>query len=161
MPKYFMIDENGFRHNVGMVIANAQGQVFWGRRAGNPTAWQFPQGGINEGETEQDAMYRELGEELGLAPDDVQILDQTQEWLYYTLPVQYQRVAQKPLCIGQKQKWFLLRLISADDQIKLDYCDPPEFDQWRWVEYWYPVSEVVAFKQAVYQKVLEQFSARR
>jgi putative (di)nucleoside polyphosphate hydrolase len=152
-----VIDENGFRLNVGIIIVSSQGKSFWGRRRGNPTAWQFPQGGISPGESEQEAMYRELDEELGLAHKDVQILCRTDEWLFYELPSRYQRLDQQPLCIGQKQKWFLLQLISSDCRINLDHSDPPEFDQWRWVDYWYPLNEVIEFKREVYRKVLEQF----
>jgi putative (di)nucleoside polyphosphate hydrolase len=154
-----MIDQDGFRLNVGMVLVNARKQVFWGQRTGNPSAWQFPQGGLHQGEDEQTAMYRELIEELGLFPEDIEILSKTDEWLYYSLPERYQRTSQKPLCIGQKQKWFLLRLLSDDQKIKLDYSKPAEFEQWRWVDYWLPIHEVIAFKREVYHQVLHQFAA--
>jgi putative (di)nucleoside polyphosphate hydrolase len=149
-----VIDENGFRLNVGMILMNAQGQIFWGQRAGNPTAWQFPQGGINPGETESQAMHRELFEELGLYPEDVKIISKTENWLYYLLP---ERLSQKLLCVGQKQKWFLLKLLSDDSHVKLDLHPPPEFAQWRWVDYWLPLSAVIAFKREIYRQVLEQF----
>lgn len=152
-----MLDENGFRFNVGMILINAQGQSLWARRAEHTAIWQFPQGGINEGETAEEAVYRELEEELGLLSKDVQILDQTQGWIFYTLPTRYQRPWQKPTCIGQRQKWFLLRLISDEHAIKLDYSDPPEFDQWRWVDYWYPLTQVIEFKREAYRKALTQF----
>ena len=152
-----MIDENGFRLNVGLVIVSAQNMILWGRRIGNPSAWQFPQGGIDAGENEEEAMYRELNEELGLSVQDVQILGKTSEWLFYKLPSRYQRTGQLPLCIGQKQKWFLLRLISDDSHVKLDSSASPEFDQWRWVDYWFPLTDVIEFKREVYRQVLEQF----
>lgn len=153
-----MIDEKGFRSNVGIVLINEAGKVLLCRRANNPAAWQFPQGGINPKETERDAMYRELNEELGLNPSDVKILDETQDWLYYNLPDRYQRRTQQPLCIGQKQKWFLLKLLSVESQMNLNSCDPPEFDQWQWVDFWYPLEAVIDFKREVYRQVLEQFS---
>lgn len=153
-----MIDENGFRLNVGIVIVNAQGKSFWGRRTGNPSAWQFPQGGMMPMETEHEAMYRELNEELGLSPSDVQILGVTKDWLFYELPVRYQRLGRKPLCIGQKQKWFLLRLISEDNRINLNNTSPPEFDQWCWVDYCYPLKHIVEFKREVYRQMLAQFA---
>jgi putative (di)nucleoside polyphosphate hydrolase len=155
-----VIDEQGFRLNVGLVIANRRGKIFWGRRSHSANAWQFPQGGIQSGETEQEAMYRELNEEVGLGADDVLVLDQTHEWLYYQLPSQYQKTSQKPFCIGQKQKWFLLRLIRDDNCIDLNKDKIPEFDQWCWVDYWQPLTEVVDFKKEVYRKVLEQFENR-
>lgn len=156
--KNIVIDNNGFRLNVGMVLINSRGQSFWGRRANHPGAWQFPQGGINAGETEQQAMYRELAEELGLSAEDVQILGRTQEWLFYELPTPYQRAGHQPLCIGQKQKWFLLRLCSSDSRIQLECSEPPEFDRWCWVDFWYPLSAVIEFKREVYREVLKQFA---
>ncbi len=152
-----MIDQNGFRLNVGLVIVNSQNSILWGRRIGNPSAWQFPQGGIDAGENEEEAMYRELNEELGLSAQDVQVLGKTDEWLFYKLPICYQRTERMPLCIGQKQKWFLLRLVSDDSRIKLDSSASPEFDQWRWVDYWLPLTVVIEFKREVYRQVLEQF----
>ncbi|MBS0352232.1 MAG: RNA pyrophosphohydrolase [Proteobacteria bacterium] len=152
-----MLDKQGFRLNVGLVIANDQDKIFWGRRNHSSNAWQFPQGGIQSGETEQEAMYRELKEEVGLEAKDVMLLDQTHEWLYYRLPLQYQKTSQKPYCIGQKQKWFLLRLISEETCIDLNQEKIPEFDRWCWVNYWHPLTEVIDFKKEVYQKVLEQF----
>lgn len=153
-----IIDKDGFRHNVGIIVCNDQGQLLWARRRGNPNAWQFPQGGINQGETPELAMWRELREELGLMPADVELLAQTRDWLTYNLPKRFQRRNQKPLCIGQKQKWFLLRLTAAESKVNLAQCEQPEFDQWGWVEYWYPVDEVIDFKRDVYQQVLKEFS---
>lgn len=153
-----MIDENGFRLNVGMVLINSDNKVLLGRRTRSASAWQFPQGGIHRGETEQQAMFRELHEELGLTDKDVQIISETREWLYYNLPDCYQRRTQ-PLCIGQKQKWFLLKLLSKDNCIELNICDRPEFDQWRWVDFWFPLEAVIDFKREVYRQVLDQFAS--
>lgn len=152
-----MIDENGFRLNVGIVIVNCQGECWWGRRAGNPSAWQFPQGGIDDGESEQQAMYRELYEELGLQPADVSIIGKTHEWLYYIIPPQFQRSVKTHPCLGQKQKWFLLQLLCEDSRVKLDACLPAEFDYWKWVDYWYPLTTVVSFKRNTYSQVLKEF----
>ena len=80
-----MIDADGFRANVGIILANTQGQVLWAKRIGH-NAWQFPQGGIDRGETPMDAMYRELWEEVGLHPRHVDLLAVTQDWLRYRLP---------------------------------------------------------------------------
>jgi len=148
-----MIDSEGFRANVGIVVSNKKGQVLWARRQGQ-NAWQFPQGGIDEGETAEQAMYRELYEEVGLKQEDVKLLKQTQDWLRYKLPTRYLRHGSKPLCIGQKQKWFLLELIGDEQQIRFDQGTHPEFDHWRWVSYWYPVRNVIDFKHDVYQKAL-------
>ncbi len=152
-----VIDEQGYRLNVGIVVVNQHGELLWGRRVGNPNAWQFPQGGISSDETPREAMYRELTEELGLNPEDVEYLGETKKWLSYRLPKQFRRYNSKRLCVGQKQKWFLLRLLVSDSHINLDKSGTPEFDHWRWVDYWYPLNHVIDFKQTVYQKMLKEF----
>lgn len=152
-----VIDERGYRLSVGIVVVNGDGKLLWAQRIGNPNAWQFPQGGLLLSETPREAMYRELAEELGLSPQDVECLGETKKWLSYRLPKQFQRHHTKPLCVGQKQKWFLLRLSVSDNQIQLDKSDSPEFDCWRWVDYWYPIKQVIKFKKAVYREVLKEF----
>lgn len=154
-----MIDADGFRANVGIVLVNKEGRLFWAKRIGQKNAWQFPQGGINEDETAETALYRELTEEIGLNQDDVEILGYTKEWLRYLLPKRYIRYHSKPLCIGQKQKWFLLRLLVDDSNLKLDRSHNPEFDLYRWVNYWHPLKDVVSFKRPVYKKVLQEFKS--
>ena len=150
-----MVDAEGFRPNVGIVLANTAGRVLWAKRIGMD-AWQFPQGGLNPGENPEQALYRELHEELGLARTDVEVLGATREWLRYTLPQRYVRKGRIPLCIGQKQKWFALRLTADESAVRFDRGDPPEFEQWRWVDYWHPVREVIAFKRAVYEAALHE-----
>lgn len=152
-----MIDADGFRPNVGIVLSNAAGQLLWAKRIGQQS-WQFPQGGIQRGEHPQQALFRELYEELGLREADVQLLGITSGWLRYRLPEQYLRRSRDRVCIGQKQKWFALRLKASDEAVKLDASDKPEFDGWRWVEYWRPVDEVVAFKREVYQAALRELA---
>ena len=152
-----MIDEDGFRPNVGIILANPVGQVPWARRVGQE-AWQFPQGGIAEHETPEEALYRELHEEVGLKPEDVRLVGSTQGWLRYRLPKRFLRYRSKPLCIGQKQKWFLLMLTGSDSRVTFQYGDPPEFDDWRWVSYWYPLNQVVSFKREVYRKALKELA---
>ena len=154
-----MIDADGFRANVGLVLTNHLGQVLWARRIGQ-NAWQFPQGGINEGESPREAMFRELKEELGLEPDDVSELAQTQGWLRYRIPPKLRRKNSHPTCIGQKQKWFLLQIkdASTEARIHFDDTDHPEFQEWSWVSYWYPVSQVVLFKRDVYRKALKELA---
>lgn len=152
-----MIDQDGFRANVGIVVTNGKGQVLLARRFGSRDAWQFPQGGIADHETPIEAMYRELQEELGMTKSDVKILAETKEWARYRLPARFQRHDETQRCVGQKQKWFLLQLVSDDNAVKLDCSEHPEFDAWRWVSYWYPVNQVIFFKRAVYRKVLKEF----
>ncbi len=150
-----MIDGKGFRLNVGIVLCNDAGHVFWARRAGM-RSWQFPQGGIKPRENPEAAMFRELYEETGLGRDDVEVIGRTRDWLHYRLPKRYIRRHSLPLCIGQKQLWFLLRLRASEDRIRLDRSAKPEFDAWRWVEYWHPIREVVYFKREVYRRALTE-----
>ncbi len=150
-----MIDSDGYRSNVGIILSNREGRLLWARRIGQ-NAWQFPQGGVHRSESLEDALYRELEEEVGLGKQHVQLLARTGDWLKYRLPEKLIRYDSTPVCIGQKQIWFLLRLKVADDYVNLRSTDRPEFDSWRWVEYWHPLSEVVAFKYDVYKKVLQE-----
>lgn len=152
-----MIDRNGYRLNVGMILANHQGDLFWGRRVGRQDAWQFPQGGILRNETPEDAMYRELAEELGLQPNDVNLIAVSKQWLSYRLPAHLLRHHSKPLCIGQRQKWFLLELVGSEGNIRFDTTGAPEFTGWRWVDYWHPLTQVIEFKRHVYKKALKEF----
>jgi len=154
-----VIDSDGFRPNVGIILSNDAGQVMWARRI-NQDAWQFPQGGINPRETPEEALFRELNEEVGLEPEDVKILACTRGWLRYRLPQRLVRTHSQPLCIGQKQKWFLLRLTGAEDRVRMDVTGKPEFDGWRWVSYWYPLNQVVTFKREVYRRALKELAPR-
>ena len=188
-----MVDADGFRPNVGIVLVNGSGSenhnnlggsgslvssltesetgesslnlkadshpqnagcVLWARRVGGHDAWQFPQGGINDNESAQDALYRELYEEVGLQPKDVKILTRTKGWLRYRLPRKLRRHNSTPGFVGQKQKWFLLELVGDTGDIKFDCGHKPEFDGWRWVSYWYPITKVVDFKREVYRRAL-------
>ena len=152
-----VIDEQGYRLNVGIVVINDERQVLWARRSNNANAWQFPQGGIKADETPVDAMYRELYEELGLSPEMVEIQLELPDWHIYDLPKKFQRQYQKPLCIGQKQRWFLLRLVGSDTDVNLNVSASPEFTCWEWVDYWHPLNNVIDFKKDVYQNVLLSF----
>ncbi len=150
-----MIDKDGYRSNVGIVLLNHNNQIFWGRRKGE-SAWQFPQGGIGNDEQTEDAMFRELNEELGLFPEHVEIVGRTREWLYYDVPAIYNR-NKRGSYRGQKQIWFLLRFVGKDHHINLKYHKHHEFDAWFWMnDYWAPVDQVVNFKQDVYRKALTE-----
>lgn len=152
-----MIDAEGFRANVGIVLAHADGRLLWAKRIGQD-AWQFPQGGIKQGESPQLALYRELEEELGLKPHHVECLGVTRDWLRYRLPSRLVRRGRHPVCIGQKQKWFALRLLADESLLRFDASPHPEFDGWRWIEYWKPIGEVVAFKREVYRLALQELA---
>lgn len=140
---------------MGIILGSAAGQLLWAKRVGQE-AWQFPQGGIDRGETPEQAMYRELNEELGLQPEHVQLLGVTGDWLRYRLPQRYIRHRQGRICVGQKQKWFALRLLAAESLLRFDIAQKAEFDGWRWVDYWHPLAEVVDFKREVYRGALTQ-----
>ncbi len=152
-----MVDSDGFRPNVGIILSNRDGHLLWARRLGQD-AWQFPQGGIQRGETPRQALFRELAEEVGLGPHQVEVMGCTRGWLRYRLPPRFMRRNCRPLCRGQKQVWFLLRLLGDDSAVRLDSCDHPEFDQWRWVDYWYPLEQVVFFKRRVYERALSELA---
>jgi len=153
-----VIDDEGYRANVGIILSNCDGEVFWGKRIGQ-SSWQFPQGGIDEGETPLEAMYRELQEETGLLAEHVEVIGSTQDWLRYRLPNKMIRRGKNgKVCIGQKQRWFLLRLVCDDSSVDLSACDVPEFDGWRWVNYWLPAKEVVYFKRRVYERALQELA---
>jgi len=152
------IDSEGFRANVGIILANSENKLLLGGRVG-AKGWQFPQGGMLEGEEPVEAMFRELREEVGLVESDVEVLGVTNDWLRYRLPDKFIRRNSKPLCIGQKQRWFMLRLISGVGAVRFDCCDKPEFDRVRWVDYWRPVNEVIYFKRRVYAHALHELGA--
>lgn len=148
-----MIDRDGFRRNVGIVLCNDARRVFVGRRVGRG-GWQFPQGGMDPGESPEQALYRELEEEVGITAAQVEVLGRTRKWLRYRLPTRYRRPDQHPLCLGQKQIWFLLRLATGEDALDVAAGQDPEFDDWRWVAYWQPPEEVIFFKRKVYKRAL-------
>ena len=149
------IDDEGFRANVGIILVDGAGKLLLGGRVSNK-GWQFPQGGILVGEDPGDAMYRELHEEVGLTRDDVSLLGSTSDWIRYRLPDKYIRRHSKPLCIGQKQRWYMLQLLAESDRLRFDLGEQAEFDRVRWVDYWRPVNEVIYFKRRVYARALHE-----
>jgi putative (di)nucleoside polyphosphate hydrolase len=150
------IDEDGYRANVGIVLMRDDGRVFLGGRTGG-RGWQFPQGGIRPEEPFEAALYRELEEEIGLAAADVDFVGETHGWMRYRLPRQYVRRSGIQRCIGQKQRWALLRFRGSEDRLRFDATDePPEFDRFRWAEFWDPVREVIFFKREVYRRALHE-----
>lgn len=152
-----MLDREGYRPNVGIVLVNQQDEVFWGKRI-REHSWQFPQGGIKKGETPEQAMFRELHEEVGLRPEHVHIIGRTRDWLRYEVPKQWVRREWRGTYKGQKQIWFLLRLVGRDTDISLRASEHPEFDAWRWSSYWVPLESVIEFKRSVYERALNELS---
>ena len=133
-----MIDRDGYRPNVAIVLCNAKNEVFWGKRI-KEHSWQFPQGGIKSGESPEDAMFRELEEETGLLREHVRILGRTKNWLHYSVPNHWVKREWRGTYKGQKQIWYLLKLTGRDCDIKLRASSHPEFDAWRWHDYWVPL----------------------
>lgn len=152
-----MLDREGFRPNVGIVLLNQRNQVFWGKRI-RTHSWQFPQGGIKYGESPEQAMFRELHEEVGLFPEHVRILARTRDWLRYEVPEHFIRRDARGHYRGQKQIWFLLQLTGRDSDMNLRASTHPEFDAWRWHDYWVPLEVVIEFKRDVYQMALTELA---
>jgi len=152
-----MLDKDGYRPNVGIILLNERSEVFWGKRV-KQHSWQFPQGGIKFGEAPEQAMYRELYEEVGLQTEHVRILARTREWLRYEVPEQWIRRELRGNYRGQKQIWYLLRLVGRDCDVCLRRSDKPEFDAWRWHDYWVPLDAVIEFKREVYERALQELS---
>ncbi|MEQ1602689.1 MAG: RNA pyrophosphohydrolase [Methylophilaceae bacterium] len=153
-----MLDRDGYRPNVGIILCNSHNQVFWGKRI-REHSWQFPQGGIDQGESPEQAMYRELMEEVGLRPEHVRILGRTRDWLRYDVPNHWVKREYRGCYRGQKQIWYLLRMVGRDTDISLRATSHPEFDAWRWSEYWVPLENVIEFKREVYRKALNELSS--
>jgi putative (di)nucleoside polyphosphate hydrolase len=152
-----MLDKDGYRPNVGIILVNRSNEVFWGKRI-REHSWQFPQGGINRGESPEQAMFRELHEEVGLLPEHVRILGRTKDWLRYDVPRDWVRSDWRGHYRGQKQIWYLLRLVGRDSDVCLRATEQPEFDAWRWHDYWVPLDAVIEFKRAVYEAALNELS---
>jgi len=152
-----MLDREGYRPNVGIILTNHRNEVFWGKRI-RQHSWQFPQGGIKKGESPESAMFRELYEEVGLLPEHVRVLGRTRDWLRYDVPGEWVRREWRGTYKGQKQIWFLLRLVGKDTNVCLRTTNKPEFDAWRWSTYWVPLDSVIEFKRQVYEMALTELS---
>ncbi|WP_211444911.1 RNA pyrophosphohydrolase [Collimonas humicola] len=152
-----MLDREGFRPNVGIILLNTQNEVWWGKRV-REHSWQFPQGGIKYGETPEQAMFRELEEEIGLKAEHVKIIGRTRDWLRYEVPDHFIKRDVRGHYRGQKQIWFLLRMTGRDCDVNLRLTEHPEFDAWRWHDYWVPLDVVIEFKRDVYQRALQELS---
>ena len=143
----------GYRKNVAVIVRDpSNGKLLFCRRCESDN-WQFPQGGIDNGEDVMEAMYRELYEEVGLDKDDINIVAISKEWITYDIPTSI-RIKFK----GQIQKWYFVDLVSPKEKIDLNQDPKPEFDKYEWVTYWYPLGKIIDFKKEAYRKVLIEFA---
>lgn len=152
-----MVDREGYRPNIGIVLVNGRNEVLLGQRV-RDHQWQLPQGGIDHGETPLQAMYRELHEEIGLLPEHVKVMGRTRNWLRYDVPERFLRHENGGNFRGQKQIWFLLRLMGQDCDICLHTTSHAEFDGWGWERYWAPLDYVIDFKRDVYRMALRELA---
>ena len=152
-----MLDDKGYRPNVGILLINDQKKVFWAKRRGQ-ASWQFPQGGLDPGESLEQCLFREVYEEIGLRSEHIAILGKTKSWLYYDVPNEFIRPSERGIYRGQKQIWFLLHMLGKDDDIRLTEHLKPEFDDWCWRDYWVPLDHVIDFKREVYQSALTELA---
>lgn len=148
------MEQKEYRPNVAVIIVNLSGKVLWCQRKQHD-GWQFPQGGIDKGETPVEAALRETKEEVGLDEHDIEIVYESQQWFKYKVPKEKRTgYFTKKIFFGQKQKWFLARLLSDENKIDLNAYRPIEFDKWVWANYWHPINAVVSFKKETYRQAL-------
>ena len=143
--------KTGYRLNVAMIVLNKDNKVLFCKRR-NTENWQFPQGGVDENENIESAMFRELNEEVGLEKDNVAIKAVSQNLIYYDIPKNIRSRVLGGKFKGQAQKYFLLKLISGDVDLNIE--NTPEFDKYSWVSFWYPLYQVVDFKKEAYRSAL-------
>ena len=148
-------NNEGYRPNVAMVVINSMNKVLICRRK-NTRTWQFPQGGIDNGEDIKKAMYRELSEEVGLGKDDVNLVGESEGTITYDIPKTIRSKVLGGKFKGQEQKWFLLKLKKDNNEIKLDNEAFPEFDEYEWVSFWQPLNRIVDFKREAYREALSE-----
>lgn len=148
-------DRKGYRPNVAMIVINNDNKVLICRRR-NTQTWQFPQGGIDPNENIQEAMYRELHEEVGLSKEDVNIIGKSKKTITYDIPITLRSKVLGGKFKGQDQKWFLLKTIKDDIKINLNNEMIPEFEEFEWVSYWRPLDRIIDFKKEAYRQALTE-----
>jgi putative (di)nucleoside polyphosphate hydrolase len=151
--------ESAYRRSAGVVLFSRQGQVWLGRRAGQQAdhLWQFPQGGIDPGESDEFAALRELREETGIAPDKLRVLGYIKQPLFYDFPESYRNNPRTKNWRGQRQSWFAYRFIGDASDVNLAHQSPPEFSDWRWGDLSSAPGLIVPFKRKVYERLVSEF----
>ena len=150
-----MNEESNYRLNVGLIIVNNYGKVLICKRK-NSNQWQFPQGGIDEGESPMEAAKREIFEEVGIKPSKIKVLGKIKDWVKYEIPKELAKKSfKKKGIVGQKQKWFIFKIKS---EACITFVNDPdnEFDDFAWVSYWRPIALIISFKKEVYRNVLAE-----
>ena len=150
-----MNEESNYRLNVGLIIVNTYGKVLICKRK-NSNQWQFPQGGIDEGESPIEAAKREIFEEVGIKPSKIKVLGKIKDWVKYEIPKELSKKSfKKKGIVGQKQKWFIFKIKS---EACITFVNDPdnEFDDFAWVSYWRPIALIISFKKEVYRNVLAE-----
>lgn len=156
-----MQNKNDYRRNVGVAIFNTKGQVWLGKRFGEdgPHCWQFPQGGMDEGEKPKAAAERELYEETGLRAETMDYLGRIKGWTYYEFPPELRaQKRQKFNHVGQRQKWFAFRYYGDGTDVDLKSHGVQEFSEWRWADLDSIADTIVPFKRAVYERLIIEFA---
>jgi putative (di)nucleoside polyphosphate hydrolase len=148
-----------YRKNVGAIILNKNKEIFVGKRFGTQVkvSWQMPQGGIGENETEEDALFREMEEEIGILQNNFSILGKTQDHHYYTIPKKMRKSAWNNIYVGQRQRWFLLEFKGKDEDFNIN-TEFPEFAEWKWLSAEDVIENAISFKREIYLKVLIEFN---
>jgi len=144
-----------YRPCVGIMLINADRQIFTAERIDTPGAWQMPQGGIDEGESPLEAAQRELEEETSIPPHGVTLLKQSKNWLTYDLPEHLVGTVWRGRYRGQKQQWFLMQLDINAEAIDLK-TEHQEFSHWKWSSRQELINDIVSFKKDLYEKVVTE-----
>jgi putative (di)nucleoside polyphosphate hydrolase len=146
-----------YRSGVGIMLINKDKQIFVGKRIDNNSdAWQMPQGGLDAGESEDEAMFRELKEETGISDSKIKILQRSQGHFYYNLPYKLQKKFWGGKYLGQKQRWYLAEFFGEESDVNIQ-TEKPEFSHWKWISQDQIISAIVGFKRKLYEDVIKEF----
>lgn len=157
-PNSIEMPDHLYRNGIGIILINSNKKIFVGKRIDNQSdAWQMPQGGIDVGEDEDLAMYRELLEETGIKSENVKLIKKSNRYFYYNLPYKLQKKFWGGKYLGQKQRWYLVRFVGTDQDVNISSHEP-EFSEWKWVNSDDLLNLIVSFKRKLYQELITEFS---